>query len=593
MRLRFWPVAVCLAALAGSNAAMAQSLVKYVQPMAGSGTATTPAALKHGSGFALFANTIPAVTTPFAMTQWTPQTQTSENKCVPPYYYKDDRFTGIRGSHWLSGSCTQDYGSVTIMPISGKLKTAAAQYAAKFSHADEESTPYQYSINLKAYNIMASVTSTDRCAILSFTAQKADSVYLLITPNSDYNKGYIKVDDATGEVYGHNPVHRIYQGWGKEAGFDGHFVVKVNRKAGNSGTFTENKVSTANIISNKKAVGAYLGFKLNAGETLQVRVGTSFSNVEGARKNLHAEIPGWNFEAIAAKNKAIWEKTLSQITLQTQSEKDKRIFYTSYYHAMQQPRLYNDVDGTYPKFASNHQLMQLKSGNYYDDFSLWDTYRAHLPLMEILQPKVVDNFAQSLVLKGQQGGYLSIFPCWNSYTSEMIGDHCTSVIASAYLKGISKNNPQEAYRLMRQNAFDLPASKADYEEGKGRRALDSYLKYGYIPVEDSVPDAFHKKEQVSRVLEYAYDDYALAQMALKMGKKADYDSLMKRSAYYRNVFDKNVGLVRGRHADGSWVSPYKPDGKEYYITEGTPRQYTFYVPHDVPGLANLMGGTNG
>jgi predicted alpha-1,2-mannosidase len=145
---------------------------------------------------------------------------------------------------------------------------------------------------------------------------------------------------------------------------------------------------------------------------------------------------------------------------------------------------------------------------------------------------------------------------------------------------------------MRQNAFDTPASRADYVEGKGRRALDSYLKYHYIPVEDSVSDAFHKKEQVSRTLEYAYDDYAVAMMAKKLGKVADYDLLTKRAGYYSNVFDKSSGMVRGRHSDGSWVTPYHPDGKEYYITEGTPRQYTFYVPQDVPGLAKLMGGAS-
>ncbi|RKR82940.1 putative alpha-1,2-mannosidase [Mucilaginibacter gracilis] len=567
-----------------------QNLVQYVQPMAGTGVATTPAALKHGEGFALFANTIPAVTTPFAMTQWTPQTQSSESKCVPPYYYKDDHFTGFRGSHWLSGSCTQDYGSVTIMPISGKLKTLVADYTAKFSHDDETSSPYLYSINIKAYRLHASVTSTARSAIMLFTADKADSVYLLITPNSDYNQGHIKVDAANGEVTGYNPVHRIYQGWGKEAGFSGYFVIKIDKTIGNSGTFAGDKVFMDNSISNQKSIGAYLGFKMKAGESLRIRVGTSFSSVEGARKNLQAEIPEWNFDAIAAKSKATWERSLSQIGLKTSSEKDKRIFYTSFYHTMQQPRLYNDVDGAYPKFASDHQLAKLKSGNYYDDFSLWDTYRAHLPLFELLQPEVVNNVANSLILKGQQGGWLPIFPCWNSYTSEMIGDHCSSVISSAYLKGIGNFDVKEAYRLMRQNAFDTPALKADYIEGKGRRALDSYLKYHYIPVEDSVPDAFHKKEQVSRTLEYAYDDYALAMMAKKLGKIADYKQLIKRAAYYKNVFDHTTGMVRGRHADGSWVKPYLPDGKAYYITEGTPRQYTFYVPQDVTGLAQLMGG---
>lgn len=571
-----------------------KDLTTYVQTMAGTAKSSSPEAIKHGEGIAvrILGNTIPAVTTPFAMTQFTPQTQPKETKCVPPYYYQDEFFSGIRATHWISGSCMQDYGSVTIMPVSGKLKTQPKAHAIKFSHADETATPYEYSINLKQYNINASVTSTDRCGILEFKANKADSVYLLITPNSDQGKGFIQIDSKTGEVYGYNPVHRIYQGWGKEAGFKGYFVIKVQRMAGTSGTFENDKVSRAQTIINKKNIGAYLGFKLEKGEVLRVKIGTSFSSIEGARKNLQTEIKAWDYKGIAAKNKALWEKSLNQIVINSSNEKDKRIFYTSLYHSLQQPRLYNDVDGVYPRFASKDKLEKMSNGNYYDDFSLWDTYRAHLPLMEILQPEFVNNVVKSLIIKGQQGGYLPIFPCWNSYTSEMIGDHCTSVMASAYLKGISKTNIDEGYRLMRQNAFELPIDRKEYEEGKGRRALDSYLKYGYIPVEDQVADAFHNKEQVSRTLEYAYDDYALAMLAKKMGKEADYQSLIKRSGYYANVYDKSVGMVRGRHMDGQWVSPFIPDIRQYYITEATPRQYTFYVPHDVPGLSALMGGGN-
>jgi predicted alpha-1,2-mannosidase len=185
---------------------------------------------------------------------------------------------------------------------------------------------------------------------------------------------------------------------------------------------------------------------------------------------------------------------------------------------------------------------------------------------------------------------MPIFPCWNSYTAAMIGDHTASVIASAYRKGIRNYDINEAYRLLRQNAFTSPANYQDYIDGKGRRALQSYLKHGYIPMEDSVQEAFHKKEQVSRTLEYAYDDYAVAQIAKGLGKTADYNALMKRAGNYANVFDPAVGLVRGRYINKSWATPYNPDKKESFITEGTPRQYTFYVPQDVPGLVKLMGG---
>jgi len=477
---------------------------------------------------------------------------------------------------------------VTIMPITGSLKTV--NNAAKFSHKDEQSTPYVYRLNLSSYKIHAVVTATPRCGMMEFTAEAADSLYLLITPNSDYGEGYIKIDAEKGEIYGYNPVHRIYQGWGKPAGFSGYFVIKVDKELITKGSFSGDKIFIKDSISAKKDIGAFIGFKMQKGEKLYLKVGTSFSSLQGARKNLDAELPGWDFDGTVAKCQQIWEQALKQITVVTANQTDKRVFYTSFYHAMQHPRLYNDVDGTYPRFAGNYQLEKITGGNYYDDFSLWDIYRAQVPLWEILRPQLVNDLVQSLVLKGEQGGWLPIFPCWNNYTSEMIGDHTTSIITSAYLKGISIAHVSDAYRLMRQNAFDLPEKQQDYKDGKGRRALTSYLKYGYVPLEDSVKDAFHKMEQVSRTMEYAYDDYALSQLSKKLGLNADYKLLVKRAKSYKNVFDPSVGFVRGRMQNGDWTKTFDPDVRQSYITEGTPRQYTFYVPQDVPGLARLMGG---
>jgi len=196
---------------------------------------------------------------------------------------------------------------------------------------------------------------------------------------------------------------------------------------------------------------------------------------------------------------------------------------------------------------------------------------------------------RSLVLKAQQGGWMPIFPLWANYTSAMIGDHVSTTIASAYLKGITGFDTEKAWFYMRKNAFETPADD-EYKDGKGRRALKSYIQYGYIPMEDSVWDAFHKNEQVSRTLEYAFDDYALARFAGALGKAEDSAILMKRSENWKNVFDTETGFVRGRHADGSWVEPFDPFSKVKYICEGTPFHYTWYVPHDVPGLIKAMGG---
>jgi predicted alpha-1,2-mannosidase len=496
--------------------------------------------------------------------------------------------TGFRGTHWLSGSCTQDYGSFTIMPVTGKLKTVVKDYAVPFLHQNEIATPAYYKIDLPSSHLSVEMTATLRCGIMQLTTSESDSLFLIIRPNSDEQVGYVKVDKDRGEVWGYNPVHRIYQGWGSPAGFNGYFYIKIERAIDNSGVFNAAGTYDKDTISNQKDIGAYVGFHLNKGEKLRIRIGTSFSSIEGAKSNLQHEISSYDFSKVLTLATSVWEKALGQVNVETTNEKDKRIFYTAMYHAMQHPRLFNDVDGSYPKFSGNYELKKI-AGNYYDDFSMWDTYRAQLPLLEILQPSLVNSFVQSMILKGQQGGWLPIFPCWNSYTAAMIGDHVSAFIASAYTRGIKNYDVNEAYRLMRQNAFNV-APNQDYLNGKGRRALTTYLKYGYIPMEDSVQEAFHKKEQVSRTLEYAFDDYALSVVAKGLGKMGDYMLLTKRALNYRNVFDKSVGMVRGRYIDGTWYQPYSPDRREPYITEGTPRQYTFYVPHDVQGLSNLMGG---
>jgi len=571
-------------------ACAAQGLLQYVQPLSGTAGSTTAAALKHSEsgGTEQNANTIPSVGLPFAMTQWTAQTRRTEIKCQPPYYYKDSLLSGFRGTHWLSGSCTQDYGSFTIMPVAGSLKTVAGEYAIPFSHADEITSPAYY--KLKTKNIVTEITSTLRCGMMQFSLLQDDSLYILVIPNSDQQKGFVQVDAEKGEIWGYNPVHRIYQGWGQPAGFSGWFYIKVEKTILAKGSFSEGEVFLKDSISNKKGIGVFAGFSLKKGGQLLLQIGTSFSSLEGAKKNLQKEIGEKNFAEILAAAKQTWETALAKLTVKTTIEKDKRIFYTALYHAMQHPRLYNDVDGTYPPFSGKGGLKNSGSRNYYDDFSMWDIYRAQLPLFELLDTDKTNDFVQSIILKGQQGGWLPIFPCWNSYTAAMIGDHGTAFIASAYNKGIRNYDVAAAYTFMRKNAFETPADFLVYKNGMGRRALPSYTRYGYIPMEDSVQEAFHKKEQVSRTLEYAYDDYALSVVAKGLGKKADYIKLYNRSLNYKNVFDGSVGMVRGKYANGKWFESFNADKREVYITEGTPRQYSFYVPHDVKGLMALMGG---
>ena len=332
-------------------------------------------------------------------------------------------------------------------------------------------------------------------------------------------------------------------------------------------------------------------FAVTEGETLLVKAASSFTDREGALRNLAAEIPHWDFDRTRQELSDIWERHLASIQVKTGDETARRKFYTALYHASFLPRAFSDADGRYPSFATGKPIRQLPEGEtYYEDYSLWDTYRALHPLLNLLYPTRAGQMMQSLVHKYEEGGWLPIFPCWNSYTAAMIGDHCIAALGDAYVKGIGGFDIRKAYEGMRRNAFESPSTHEEYINGMGRRALPSYLRYGYIPLEDSVPDAFHKREQVSRTLEYAYDDFVLAQVAERLGKTKDYETLMRRAQNYRNVIDPRTGYAQGRHADGTFLAEDNAFRFAPFITEGAPCHYTWYVPHDPYGLMECMGG---
>ncbi len=552
-----------------------QPPIRYVNTLVGTAPATTESAKRHGSGTEEKGQTFPGVGRPFGMTQWTPETRTTEAKCVSPYYYNDKYITGFRGTHWMSGSCTQDYGSITIMPFSSsKPDTMKFPPASKLNHRNELATPAYYSLVLDNYQVTAEITGSVRSGILRFTFQGKNPGFLLIRMNSDKKEGRILLDKERNEIIGVNPVHRIYQGWGKPAGFSGWFVIRSDRP------FTE----TDYLKSTQQLV-----ISVGTGQVVTLKIGSSFTGPEAARHNLDKELEALDFATLRKTTEDTWNQALGKIIVGGGSEDDRKKLYTALYHCYQLPRIVSDSDGSYQGFADDTLIHRAEGFDYYDDFSMWDTYRALHPLLTILEPVRTRDMVRSLILKAEQGGWMPIFPAWSSYTAAMIGDHVSTMICDSYLKGITGIDAEEAYKYMRKNAFEIPPAN-EYVDGKGRRALESYNKYGYIPLEDSVPDAFHKNEQVSRTLEYALDDYTLAQFARTLGKEDDYQVLMKRSENWRNVFDSKSGFVRGRYSDGTWIEPFDPYEKAKYICEGTPFQYTWYVPQNVNGLVSLMGG---
>lgn len=540
--------------------------------------------------------TYPGVGVPFGMTQWTPATRDTESKGVVPYYYADRDFAGIRGSHFLSGSAMQDYGSFQLLAGGGSFRWQGHAPSSRFSHSAEHASPYLYQVELPDLGVVASATGTTRCGMLRFVFRNGGPVWIDVQNNARPGDGDLSIDAAHSEIVGQNKVRRLYAGQGTLAGFSGYVVVEFDHPFHVGGTWSGPDAYPGRTRqgADGSLSGAYVTFDVKPGEAVLARVGTSFVSIDEARKNLRAEIPTWNFAEIEQESQVAWNRALSAIEV-TGDNADRRIFYTAMYHALQLPRTFNDVSGTYPRFGGGQSIEVAKDFTYYDDFSIWDTFRAVHPLFTIIDPRRDADMVQSLVEKGEQGGYLPTFPAWNSYTSEMDGDHAVAIIGDAYLKGIRGFDIAEAYRLMRKNAMEFPESTAEYRDGKGRRALDSYLKYGYVPLEDPVAGAPlpHRNEQVSRTLDYAYDDFVLAQIAAALGKREDEALFRKRAENYRNVIDPATGFARGRHADGSWTTPFDPDKRASYITEGLPIQFTFYVLQDIPGLIALEHGRCG
>jgi predicted alpha-1,2-mannosidase len=527
---------------------------------------------------------------PFAMTAWTPETRATEQKCIAPYYFKDREISGFRGSHWLSGSCVQDYGSVTLMPVTGAIKVAPEDRASFFRHQTETMNPAYYSVLLDRYHERVEMTGAVRSGMLRIHVPSGAVPSILVEPNARSGEGFVEIYPERREIVGYNPVHRLYQGSGQTAGFSGYFVARFQQPFQKYGTWCGKEIheGTDQQRNGCKQLGAYATFAATR-RPLLVKIGTSFTSLDEAARNLGAEEPGWDFNSVQQKTEAAWKERLNRIEIEGATPEQRHIFYSAFYHASLAPRITSDADGTYNGFAQQGRLQRVSSGSYYDDFSLWDTFRAVHPLLTIIDPGREQEMVQSLVLKGEQGGFLPIFPLWNSYTSEMVGDHADAVIADAYAKGLTGFDVVRAYSLMLQNATVTPP-RDRYVLGYGRRALQSYLRFGYIPLEDKVVDAFHPGEQVSRTLEYAYDDSLVAMMAERLGKPGDAAMLEKRAQNWRNVIDPNSGFARGRHEDGSWILPFNPALPASYITEGLPWQYTFFVPQNVPGLIGAVGG---
>lgn len=580
-----------------------------INTMVGTAQANTQTAGMFGKGSEEHGQTLPAVLVPNGQNFWTPQTQDTEQKCIAPYYYKDTQLQGFRNSHWIVGGCTQDYGSFTVATLGGNLRLQPEQRATRFSHDDEISHPHYYAVHLKDEHLKTELTALSHTSIIRVTPDEDECVHIVISPNSDEGQGYVEIDTINHIVYGYNPVHRIYQGWGEPAGFSGHFVLAYDEKdLVDYGVFAgDEKIVKGLKMQGKPRIGAWLTFRAKSHQPMEWMTASSFTSRDNAVLNLNGEnymYGGLDFYSMMQFAGDLWCERLHTIDVESSDTAKVNQFYGALYRSSFLPREMSDVNGDYPEFSTgkpvDYSLFAHHSSlKKYGDFSMWDIYRAQLPLYNIITPTMSGDMMQSLVNMYREGGWMPIFPCWNSYTAAMIGDHASAALADAYVKGIRNFDAFKAYEGMRLNAYSTPYIYKEYQNGKGRRAITSYINNGYIPLEDAVLDAFHTNEQTSRTLEYAFDDFAVAQMAQALQDscgtdverkklQADYQDLMHRSENWRNVINPTTGWADGRYENGKWLGNKDLVHRQSYITEGATCHYTWYVPQNPQGLFDVI-----
>jgi len=556
--------------------------VDYVNPLIGSAEAGFKDGIDGGG-------TMPCVGPPFAMTNFV--AQTSENKISKmPYVYEDNSVLGFMATHqptvWMG-----DYGYVSIMPQIGDLKLLPKERALQYSHDDEVSKPYYYSVIMDTGNqrIKGEITSTSRTGFFRFTYPESDESHMIIqginiTENKKDFQGYLEIDLKKNEIRGYNP-ERMSSHLGPDlSNFKGYFVIHIDKVIKDFGTWNsfrnEPQVTVLGTEQKGARMGAYLSFKTKENEQVKVKIATSFISIEQARKNLENEIPHWNFEKVVKETRDVWQENLNHIEINGVSEDQKSIFYTALFHTMLFPREFSEYGRYYSPFDD-----KIHDGISYNDYSLWDTFRALHPLLHFTQPERVSPMIQSLLQMYTEGGWLPKWPN-PTYSNIMISTHADAVIADAYIKGFRDYNVDLAYEAIRKDAMhppyrDTEKSWGDRDEGKlfeARGGLTYYHALGYVPSDKT-------RESVSRTIEFGIDDYAIAQMAKNLGKTDDYKRLMNWSKNYKNLFNKNTGFINARLFNGDWAK-----NSQEGFTEGGRWTYLFGAIHDIEGSVELFGG---
>ena len=543
------------------NCISAQNLTRWVNPFIGTGAVQS----------SLSGNNYPGATVPFGMVQLSPDTREAPDWAqASGYDYNDSIIYGFSHTR-LSGTGASDFIDILLFPtISDKRKST-------FTHQHEQARPGYYQVLLKDEKIQAELTASVHVGVHCYTCSDGDQLKLWLDLDHSANKGSWNRRIIQSQLRMVSPTvvegYRIITGWAKLRKI--YFHLKFSQPVLSNQLYDGNRMYENTPVINGTELRGLFCFDKKWNKELICKVALSPVSIENARLNMATEVPGWDFEYIARAAETSWEKELKKIIIQG-TDLQKKIFYTALYHTMVQPNTMSDVNGEY--MASDYVTRSVAKGEvHYSTFSLWDTFRAAHPLYTLIHTHRIPDFVKSMMRQYDYYGYLPVWQLWGQDNYCMIGNHSIPVIVDAVLKGVAGVDEEKAYEaVFNSSIVSHPNSPFEVWE-----------KYGYMP--ENI-----QTQSVSITLEQAFDDWCVAQLAKRLGKEKDYNHFMKRSAFYRNLFNSKTGFFQPKNDKGEWIEPFDPykygANGGYPFTEGNAWQYFWYVPQNIPDLISLTGG---
>jgi predicted alpha-1,2-mannosidase len=553
--------------LAAAGAAGAQTVgkvtdpVEWVNPLMG--TLSKPE-LSNG-------NTYPAIAVPWGMNFWTPQTGKMGNGWA--YTYDADKIRGFKQTHqpspWMN-----DYGQFAIMPVTGSKRFNQDARASWFSHKAEVAKPYYYSVYLADADVTTEITPTERAAQFRFTFPASSASYVVVDA---FEKGsWVKILPEQRRVIGYSTLHRRGP---LPKNFRNYFVIEFDQAFTSTDTWQDEKLEEGKLENEGLHSGALLGFATTKGQQIHMRVASSFISVEQAELNLRRELGKDDFDTTRARAKARWNEVLGRLSVEGGTVDQTRTFYSSLYRTVLFPNKMYELDAAGKPVHWSPYNGEVLPGRLFAGTGFWDTFRALFPFLNLVYPSINREMQEGLANAFKEGGWL---PEWSSpgYADIMIGNNSASVVADAYIKGVRGQDIETLWQALKHGANNEGPMSA-----VGRKGVKYYNELGYVPYDVGI------NENAARTLEYAYDDFTIYQLGKALGKPAsEIDIYARRSMNYKQLFDPESGLMRGKNLDGSFQSPFNPFKWGDAFTEGNSWHYSWSVFHDVDGLIRLMGG---